>query len=120
MSKSTPGQWEVRQSATSITIHSAYGRIATMAIKPTSVRVHEALVDARLLAAGPEMCEALDAAVVLLEEEVQSLRDGHTVLYEKDPEFGQLDAEGRELIAPWEAALAAARAALAKASVEAS
>lgn len=60
-----------------------------------------------------KMRKALEVAEELLREDLQSLVDGHTVLYPPDPDYGKLDAEGREAVAPYEAALALIRAALA-------
>jgi hypothetical protein len=60
-----------------------------------------------------KMMKALEVAEELLREDLQSLVDGHTVLYPPDPDYGKLDAEGREAVAPYEAALALIRAALA-------
>lgn len=63
--------------------------------------------------AHERMRKALEAAEELLRENYQSLVDGYTVLYPPDPDYGKLDAEGREMVAPYEAALAQIRAALA-------
>lgn len=56
--------------------------------------------------------KALTAAKTLLEEEHKSLTEGYTILYTKDPHCGELSAEGKEIIAPFNDALALAHAAL--------
>jgi hypothetical protein len=59
-----------------------------------------------------QMENALRLCIPLLEDECRSLIDGYTILYKKDPHFGELTPEGKAELRPWARALRAVKAAL--------
>jgi len=62
----TPGPWSAGLTNTKIVVDdSRGGRLATLAIVPQSVHVAEGVATAVLMAAAPEMYEALEAQVAV-------------------------------------------------------
>ena len=62
----TPGPWEVRESRASIALFGTQ-RLARMSVSPDSVRKPQALADARLMSAAPDLLGAAQAAYRLIE-----------------------------------------------------
>ena len=60
MSKRSPGPWPTRESATHVTVTNARGD----AVFHDDKRIPGVMVDARLIAAAPELLEALADAVI--------------------------------------------------------
>lgn len=63
MSKRTSGPWPTRESATHVTVTNARGD----AVFHDDKRIPGVMADARLIAAAPELLEALEAALKLIE-----------------------------------------------------
>ena len=59
MSKHTPGPWTTRESATHVTVTNARGD----AVFHDDKRIPGVMVDARLIAAAPELLEALQSVL---------------------------------------------------------
>lgn len=59
------------------------------------------------------MREALKEALEIMDDHRQFLARNYRIGYPKDPEFGEISAEGKEEIEPWDGALETIRAALA-------
>lgn len=72
----TPGPYHVAPSMSRIAVKSANGVVATMAITETSNRRDEGFANARLIAAAPELFEALAEAVDCGLIPKSSARDG--------------------------------------------
>lgn len=62
------------------------------------------------------MRDALKEAVKIMDDHRQFLADNYRIGDPKDPELGEISAEGKEEIAPWDEALETIRAALALAN----
>lgn len=68
----------------------------------------------RLRAAIMRKDTALRTAIELATDHRDELFESYVVRYKGDSDFGKLDAEGQEVVAPWDHALAAITAALAE------
>lgn len=67
----------------------------------------------RSATALPDVREALEHARALIQENRDNCYDGYLVRFRGDPDYGGLDDEGKEEIAPYDTALAKIDAALA-------
>lgn len=106
MNKYAPGPWSAVRSAGEWIIKCAQGKY----VGGLMIGNAQCEANARLVAAAPELLEAVNAAREIIAEDRQNLYDCHV-----SPVSGELDAHGAAGVAEYDTVLATIDVALAKA-----